>query len=127
MSPQLAPSVLFPPSLKMHMGHATRFAKVLDELSAKGSTDEFSFRWVMGRGDEVRVFVADVVGDLQRGAIEGALAGKLVARYLFDLHLGLREALRRSAMLPCCMRLSAGEPASTDRAVLRNVALRGAR
>ena len=105
----------YPHPLRAHVAHALRFAKMLDELCEAPAADDATFPWLIGRAEEVRVFVADVLNDWSEGDLDPSCAGDMVERYVGDLHAALGELHEEAYELPCCIRNSFPEPGSSTR------------
>ena len=105
----------YPHPLRGHVAHALRFAKMLDELCEAPAEDGATSPWLIGRADEVRVFVADVLHEWAERDLDPSRAADVVERYVRDLHAALAELHGLPSELPCCIRNSFPEPGSSTR------------
>lgn len=85
---------IFPDPLRGVVNHAERFSIALSlvELDESRGTKtgprelSLSETWVVGRADEIKAFVGDVVRDWSAGALSTPAASVTIERYLTSLH-----------------------------------------
>jgi hypothetical protein len=101
--------------LRAHVAHALRFAKMLEELCEAVPFDDATSPWLIGRADEVRVFVSDVLHEWSERDLDPVRAAGMVEGYLAELHAALGALHDLPHELPCCIRNSFPEPGSGTR------------
>jgi hypothetical protein len=85
---------IFPDPLRGVVNHAERFSIALSLAELDESRDtktgpremSLSETWVVGRADEIKAFVGDVVRDWSAGALSTSAASVTIEGYLTSLH-----------------------------------------
>lgn len=100
----------YPSPLQASVTHAERLARAMsDALDAILDSPAFDPNeptdaevWLVGRTEEVEAFVAEIVGDWRRGALDLASAAAVLDRYIESMHRGMLASLSQGTPLPCC-------------------------
>jgi hypothetical protein len=92
----------YPKPLGDWIAHAMRLSRLLDGLSEAAQSSDPSFVWLLGRGDEVRLFVREVIHDWSAKRLAVPRASGVIAAYLAEIHVGLRFWRGEGYVAPCC-------------------------
>lgn len=84
----------YPPAIQRHVIHAEKLVRVLACIETGADP------WSIGRGEELGVFLADVLCDLKLERLAACDAAAALERHLASLHAGLRA--RTGATPSCC-------------------------
>jgi hypothetical protein len=85
----------YPADLQRTVNHAERFARAIARRADPAV-------WLVGRADEIEVFVADIVADWRARRLTSKRSAAIVDRYLLDLHRGFVVFARDAVPPPCC-------------------------
>jgi hypothetical protein len=85
------PIVRYPAPLRMQIAQADNLARALGALSGKASDRELGFLWLLGRADEVRTLVDEVVREWSEGTIDTAYACEAIGSYVGAVHVALHR------------------------------------
>jgi hypothetical protein len=92
----------YPKPLGDWVVHAMRLANFLDAMTQEASPSDPSYLWILGRSEEVRVYVREVVRDWHAGKVSATSASGAIGVYVAQLHAGLRSWRGSSYIPPCC-------------------------
>jgi hypothetical protein len=86
------PSFLrYPPPLRARIVQADHLARALGFLSGKASKKDLTFLWLLGRADEVRTLVDEIVREWTAGSIDTEYACEAIGSYVGALHVALHR------------------------------------
>jgi hypothetical protein len=89
------------PRLRAHIAQADRLSRALRVLSGKAAKSDPSFLWLVGRADEVRTLVDEVVRECSVGSIDTAQACEAIGGYVDAIHVALHRRFGGSGA-SCC-------------------------
>jgi hypothetical protein len=104
MSPTYGP--FYPPVLQAAVDHAERLSSVLADMRVargRGRAGSVASAWLVGRVGEIETFVAQVVDEWRRRAVDERAAAAAVDGYLDLLHAGLRTHFGPTLASLCCV------------------------
>jgi hypothetical protein len=85
------PIVRYPAPLRMQVAQADNLARALGALSGKASSKDLGFLWLLGRADEVRALVEEIVREWSEGSIDTAYACEAIGSYVGAVHVALHR------------------------------------
>jgi hypothetical protein len=91
-----------PPVILAELSHADCLARALEALVALGEPSEPSYVWMLGRSDEIRAFIAQVMVEWREGRLDTGLTRDAMAAYLAGLHVTLEQWFGRWYYPSCC-------------------------
>jgi hypothetical protein len=92
----------YPRALQGSLVHANNLAGALDALVVATHPRDPAFVWLLGRAEEVRLYVREVLEDYGAGRLDGDGANAIVGQYLEELHAALRTWFGEDVLLACC-------------------------
>jgi hypothetical protein len=81
----------YPALLRTRIAQADRLARALQSLCGKSSATDPSFLWLLGRADEVRTLVDEIVREWSGGLIDTTLACDAIHSYVGAVHVALHR------------------------------------
>jgi hypothetical protein len=84
-------SARHPHLLRVRIAQAEHLARALRAVSAKAPESDPSFVWLLGRADEVRTLVDEVVRECSIGAIDATQACEAIRSYVDAVHVALHR------------------------------------
>ena len=81
----------YPAPLRARLAQADHLARALGSLSAKASKHDLAFLWLVGRADEVRILVDEILREWSVGTIDTSYACEAIGSYVGSLHLALHR------------------------------------
>jgi hypothetical protein len=80
-----------PDPLRARVAQADHLARALRVVSAKAAPSDPAFLWLLGRADEVRTLVDEIVREWAVGSIETASACEAIRGYADAIHVALHR------------------------------------
>lgn len=81
----------YPAPLRARIAQADQLARALQSLCGKSVASDPSFLWVLGRADEVRTLVDEIVREWSDGLIDTTLACDAIHSYVGAIHIALHR------------------------------------
>jgi hypothetical protein len=100
MSSSYQPSTRYPSHLGALIAQADQLARALQSLCGDSVASDPSHLWLLGRGDEVRAFVDEIVREWSDGSLDTARACGAIRSYVGATHLALHR--RYGGYGACC-------------------------
>jgi hypothetical protein len=91
MSGTYRPTPRYPALLGTRIAQAEQLARALQSLSGSAVASDPSFLWLMGRADEVRTLVDEIVREWSQGAIGTMRACDAIGSYVRTIHVALHR------------------------------------
>jgi hypothetical protein len=85
------PNSPYPAPLGARIAQADHLARALGSLCAKASKSDPGFVWLVGRADEVRTLVEEIVREWSAGSLETTYACEAIGSYVGALHVALHR------------------------------------
>jgi hypothetical protein len=95
----------YPTLLHSWLVHAAHLARALDLLVVETLPDDPAFVWLLGRPEEVRLYVREVLRDYAGGELDADSASCVISMYLEELHVSLRAWFGELFVPGCCRAL----------------------
>lgn len=89
MSGTFQPVPRYPALLGARIAQAEQLARALHALRGKSAPSDPSFLWLLGRADEVRALVDEIVREWSNGSIDTARACDAIRSYVGVIHVAL--------------------------------------
>jgi hypothetical protein len=90
-----------PELLRARIAQADHLARAIGVVSRKAAPSDPAFLWLLGRADEVRALVDEVVREWADGSIETANACEAIGSYVEAIHVALHRRFGGCAA-SCC-------------------------
>ncbi len=85
------PHANLPEALSAQVAQADHLSRALGFLSAQASKRELADLWLLGRSDEVRTLVDEILSEWSDGAIDTGYACEAIGSYVGSLHIALHR------------------------------------
>jgi hypothetical protein len=100
MSGTFRPTPRYPSVLGAQIAQAEQLARALRSVGGRAMASDPSFLWLVGRADDVRTFVDEMVREWHRGMIDTARACAAIRAYVGPIHVALHR--RYGGYGACC-------------------------
>jgi hypothetical protein len=91
MSGTYRPIPRYPALLGARIAQADQLARALQSLSGRSVASDPSFLWLLGRADEVRTLVDEIVREWSDGSIDTMRACEAIRSYVGAVHVALHR------------------------------------
>ena len=85
------PTPRYPAHLRARIAQADHLARALRSLSGKAVASDPSYLWLLGRADEVRTLVDEIVREWSTDAIDTVYACEAIRGYVGAIHVALHR------------------------------------
>jgi hypothetical protein len=102
MSGTFQPKPRYPALLGARIAQADQLAQALQSLCGQSVANDPSFLWLLGRADEVRTLVDEIVREWSAGQIDTMRACDAIRSYVGSIHVALHRRYGEYGAASCC-------------------------